>query len=472
MAKYYIIKIESVISAFTFSEAGRETTFEWNFPFPQGIAVGDSLLGFLMDPINEARFYLKVHAVNSNSLILTKEFEVSKGVGISCFDANTRTTLLNHTNEIFEIQPDTFSAVLNQLITQLHPLLSVSQNLSNSLSQEYLNKLKRDYNIILAGAPGTGKTHEMQQVYDGFANHFLVTFHQSYSYEEFVEGIKPIIDDNTSAGPNSNPNQEPIRYEYHRGVFYDACELAAQQAGYASLVDCLADSKQGRISKFNQGNVEPVILCIDEINRANVSSVFGELISLIEPSKRLCGKNEMIVKLPYSGKEFGVPPNLYLIGTMNTADRSIQLLDSALRRRFVFKEFLPDDNTLSVTEAQSILKAINSRIRVLLDKDHQIGHAYFINAQNSYDVYRTMIDKVIPLLQEYFYDDTNKVRQVLNEMGTDEAHYFFVKDTDASEAFKKLGLNDDEQGFYSLKENLHNVSQGEAISMLSHIYSN
>ena len=157
---------------------------------------------------------------------------------------------------------------------------------------------------------------------------------------------------------------------------------------------------------------------------------------------------------------------------MHTADRSIQLLDSALRRRFVFKEFLPDDNTLSVTEAQSILKAINSRIRVLLDKDHQIGHAYFINAQNSYDVYRTMIDKVIPLLQEYFYDDTNKVRQVLNEMGTDEAHYFFVKDTDASEAFKKLGLNDDEQGFYSLKENLHDVSQSEAISMLSHIYSN
>ena len=165
---------------------------------------------------------------------------------------------------------------------------------------------------------------------------------------------------------------------------------------------------------------------------------------------------------------------------MNTADRSIALLDTALRRRFDFEEMLPKLSLLENIEIEGIniknlLESMNKRIEYLIDKNHMIGHSFFMGLNSSStikDLAHIFRFDIIPLLQEYFYDDTNKVRQVLNEMGTDEAHYFFVKDTDASEAFKKLGLNDDEQGFYSLKENLHDISQSEAISMLSHIYSN
>lgn len=263
--------------------------------------------------------------------------------------------------------------------------------------------VQQPHNLILFGPPGTGKTFALQPyLQDGNAS--LITFHPSYSYEEFVEGIRPEVLGNQ------------ITYRIRKGIFYKACISAIQLAGYGTLADCLNDTPENRHRRLRKAPAH--YLLIDEVNRANVASVFGDLITLLEADKRLGAENELWLTLPYSQERFGVPMNLFVVGTMNTTDRSIALLDIALRRRFSFREMVPDPAVLSIIDGidlPQLLRTINERIEYLLDRDHQIGHAYLTNVTNQADLCDTFRDRIIPLLQEYFFNDWSKIQLVLGD---------------------------------------------------------
>ena len=170
---------------------------------------------------------------------------------------------------------------------------------------------------------------------------------------------------------------------------------------------------------INSAEEKPYILIIDEINRGDVSKIFGELITLIEEDKRIGNKHQMKITLPYSKESFGVPNNLYIIGTMNTADRSIALLDTALRRRFDFEEIMPRPELLSgkVVESinlQTLLTRINERITIKYDRDHQIGHSYLMGVNTKEQLERAYKNRILPLLNEYFYNESKTVAEILN----------------------------------------------------------
>jgi len=213
----------------------------------------------------------------------------------------------------------------------------------------------------------------------------FVTFHQSYSYEDFVEGIKPRVVKNN------------IEYHVEPGVFKQICLDAS----------CYPEKNY--------------VLIIDEINRGNISKIFGELITLIEDSKRIGHAEALKIKLVYSGIQFGVPNNVYIIGTMNTADKSIALVDLALRRRFTFIEYPADPTLLEETtdgiNLKDMLTRINKRIQFLLDKDHSIGHSYLMGKKHKDEVLEVFRDKIIPLLREYFHNDFEQISWVLGDHG-------------------------------------------------------
>ncbi|EAH4833152.1 AAA family ATPase [Campylobacter jejuni] len=492
------------------------------------------------------------------------------------------------------------------------------RNDGSEMSNKKENK-NLSLNQILYGPPGTGKTYhtidkaleilgenlesrdrdEKKAKFDEYVKDgqiVFTTFHQSYGYEEFVEGIKPMM--------NNEANSQEIQYEIKDGIFKDICNRALENYENSNLNteelrekiklrekvekflnrlletnEPISKTKGGNffINSFNNNTIEiysedverfdgifklslstfitllksniefnsavemfkkvfdrdyadrthtyyfnlvnkfkeyekqavlktednkissnslnSYIIIIDEINRGNVSKIFGELITLIEPSKRIGESEELKVTLPYSGEKFGVPKNVYIIGTMNTADRSITSLDAALRRRFEFVEMMPDPDLLknvfickdvenpnkdedylgddAKTEGfaeilQNILISINKRIEFLLDREKTIGHAFFMSEAVKFnkdnwcksdeyeeDWYVLSIsklksifqNKIIPLLQEYFYNDYALISAVLNDNGMIEK---CEKDDKYLQKIKNLDNVDSEKIIYNI----------------------
>lgn len=397
----------------------------------------------------------------------------------------------------------------------------VDQNMKNNDANK---KIPQALNRILFGAAGTGKTYHSinhaVSIIDGqpelitpdikldankrlaLKNRFdelvdegrirFVTFHQSFSYEDFVEGIRAETDKET----------KQLTYPVQDGVFKAICKRAGEGSLQGKsfgkhivtqdrpdyyevekpngnlliiskklshfLIDnlknnkiSLIDIKNGEVieklgnhpilepyivngyngllvqlipfimehAQYQQAKKEPYVLIIDEINRGNISRIFGELITLIEDSKRSGADEALSVTLPYSKEEFSVPNNVYIIGTMNSSDRSLTGLDMALRRRFSFVEMPPNPELLSNINISKdnininmadLLIVMNQRIEVLLDRDHCIGHANFMSLNNEStvdDLAHIFKQKIIPLLQEYFFDDWSKINLVLNGNG-------------------------------------------------------
>ena len=311
-------------------------------------------------------------------------------------------------------------------------------------------------NTILYGPPGTGKTYnsvkyavaiieekdinvimaedyaDVKKRYDNYKSQGLIaftTFHQSYGYEEFIEGIKPVVSNNTATG------NKDIQYEIIPGTFKRFCEMS---------------------------NIEKNrVFIIDEINRGNISKIFGELITLIEDTKRLGMPEETKSILPYSGKPFGVPANIYILGTMNTADRSITQIDTALRRRFSFIEMMPNPSILDGIDVEGInisnmLDIINRRIEVLYDREHTIGHAFFTILRDDPTIEKLaniFKKSIIPLLKEYFYEDYSKIRLVLGDNKKSKDAQFITEEVnDYSVLFGDVEVGLDDGCRYEINE--------------------
>ncbi|EAL3081819.1 endonuclease, partial [Campylobacter coli] len=483
---------------------------------------------------------------------ISKEFLKENLYSCDLFSFDQNINKLNK-NEEFKLKNSNghnmYSSALNYYRAFLIDYYEQDIFITERVQSEESNMKIIPLNQILYGSPGTGKTYHTidkaleiiskeekiqipseddrinrKKIFDEYVKNgqiVFTTFHQSYGYEEFVEGIKPIID--------NDENSQEVKYDVKDGIFKELCDkslknyiLSMQNENEIDLDKLIFEFANYINQDFlNKGNEFPLenkvsikkillnfkdeyrsfslggsikspqsltidiikrdylnfknkkilsfkdikpkydsqsdyhgnaiyyfmfynklkefeniqnekfkikkeilksyIIIIDEINRGNVSKIFGELITLIEPSKRIGEKEELKVTLPYSGKEFGVPKNVYIIGTMNTADRSITSLDTALRRRFEFIEMMPDVSKLSMDcegiNLQELLKAINTRIEYLLDREKTIGHAFFISVENLEDLKKVFKNKIIPLLQEYFYNDYALIYAVLNKNG-------------------------------------------------------
>jgi hypothetical protein len=484
--------------------------------------------------------------------------------------ANTQISLRVKIDLIAEALVKGFASKLNeanQLVCAFRPEFMHYYLLNkDSLHGNKVNEVDESYpltdqplNQILYGPPGTGKTHnainhalsiikgndlsglsrkQIKMEFDAFVDSGqiqFVTFHQSYSYEEFVEGIKPIVNE-----------KGDIEYHIVDGIFKKLC-WDAENDSMLEVGDQFENSRNTifTISKYNSQIIEitrdegsiitlptdlvigllklideniiditnvqsrekdgvPLqelldikfdkyifgydsilkaliefiiskdrsikknyVIIIDEINRGNISKIFGELITLIEDSKRVGANESLRAKLTYSGADsdemFGVPNNVYIVGTMNTADRSIALIDTALRRRFTFFEYSADtsllDDNLDGINLKDLVSMMNERIEFLLDKDHLIGHAFFLNVKSKDDLCSVFRNKILPLLEEYFYGDYEKIQLVLGdnkEFGKkDENRIVIAKPT--SEQKKIFGKEVDgfeEKILYKINEKL------------------
>jgi AAA domain (dynein-related subfamily) len=278
-------------------------------------------------------------------------------------------------------------------------------------------------NLILFGPPGTGKTFQLlTELAPRFTRdtariqrkHYeIITFHQAYSYEDFIEGIRPRV-------VATDEDAQGVAYSLEDGVFLRAVRAALRLTGFEGTLDAFCKLPQEERRQW-LANAPRYAVFIDEINRGNVARVFGELITLLEDDKRLGAEREVIVTLPYSRSAFGVPSNLHVVGTMNTADRSVEALDTALRRRFSFQELPPKPELLTFTiegqiDPARMLRTINLRLEKLRDRDHCIGHAYLLALQPDPtldSLKRVFKTAILPLLQEYFFGDWGKIGLVL-----------------------------------------------------------
>lgn len=285
-------------------------------------------------------------------------------------------------------------------------------------------------NLLLYGPPGTGKTYNVVNyavaiienrpledvVSDGYEGNLLkydrytkmgriafMTFHQSLSYDDFIEGIRPEVTEDGS-----------LVYVPTPGAFYKFCVSS--------------ESPEMTDSPHDAGNC---VFIIDEINRGNISRIFGELITLLESSRRKGMPECLEVFLAQMKCKFSVPANVFVLGTMNTADKSLTALDAALRRRFDFVEMMPDPEVLKGrrimdVDLSKLLATINNRIELLYDREHMLGHAYLIPVKTIDDLAQCMIGKIIPQLQDYFFDDYEKMCLVLGK-AKDPRQCRFVK---------------------------------------------
>lgn len=288
----------------------------------------------------------------------------------------------------------------------------------------------------------------------------FITFHPSYCYEEFMEGIT------VNTGREGVPTKN-IEYKLKSGIFKTLCKRALGSAVGFDKEEVYnttwkevyeAYVTKSKNEKIDFESVQKYVLIIDEINRGDISKIFGELITLLEKDKRLGAENELTAMLPYSNDTFGVPPNLYIIGTMNTADRSIALLDVALRRRFGFAEMKPDFSILEeehieknkekleengvydhLLESKKALEKINFNIcdEKSIGRDKQIGHSFLFHVETASELIMAWQNEILPLLEEYCYSDYKKINKVL-----------FSKEEDSKWIKKKEGI----VGFDNMEE--------------------